>query len=427
MEKTENPGKNDGKIEEEAKDSAALESAKQSEAASLESQEDEAQKDGLDSSSKVTESSLDQEAQESNEAAQEGEAKAASEAAQENPKEEASQDPAKDSMEASPEDGQSNEGGQEASNEEKPKEEVLVGVAALGQGEPKVIATDEKAAAAEGEKKEVKKEPKQESEMVKWLKATMARDATRIWSAVAMIGALVIVLGINSLTLTWAVMGILYLIAMNEGALLHRTSFGLASFCMAVLLWIGLYFSSNSLAVVGCVLCVVALYLIKDSSDSSGKRILPFIYPTLPFVAIYVIYSEYGVWFLVWLLLAVSVADVCAYYGGKRFGSTPLCTASPNKTWEGAVCGLVLGVAVGTITGIGIFDGFFCSLFATIFIIVLSMIGDLLESALKRRAEVKDSSNILPGHGGLLDRIDAIMFGAVAMLLVLSIMEMYKQ
>ena len=53
MEKTENPGKNDGKIEEEAKDSAALESAKQSEAASLESQEDEAQKDGLDSSSKA--------------------------------------------------------------------------------------------------------------------------------------------------------------------------------------------------------------------------------------------------------------------------------------------------------------------------------------------------------------------------------------
>lgn len=416
MEKTENPDKNDSKIEEEAKDSAALESAKQTEAAELESKEVEAQKDMLDHLSKATESSLDQEVQ------------AASETTQENPKEEASQDPAKDSVGANPEDAQlAKEGGQEASNEGKSKEEVLVGVAALGQGEPKVIATDERAAEGEGEKKEVKKEPKQESEMVKCLKATIARDATRIWSAVAMVGALVIVLGINSLTLTWAVMGILYLIAMNEGALLHRTSFGLASFCMAVLLWIGLYFSSNSLAVVGCVLCVVALYLIKDNSDSSGKRILPFIYPTLPFVAIYVIYSEYGVWFLVWLLLAVSVADVCAYYGGKRFGSTPLCTASPNKTWEGAVCGLVLGVAVGTITGIGIFDGFFCSLFATIFIIVLSMIGDLLESALKRRAEVKDSSNILPGHGGLLDRIDAIMFGAVAMLLVLSIMEMYKQ
>ena len=415
MEKTENPSKNDGKIEEESKDSTALESAKQAEATGLESKEVEAQKDGLDPLSKATESSLDQEP------------KAASEATQENPKE-ASHDNAQDSGGTNLEDAQlAKDDGQEASSEEKSEEEVLVGVAALGQGEPKVIATDEKAAEDEGEKKEVKKEPKQESEMVKCLKATMARDATRIWSAIAMIGALVIVLGINSLTLTWAVMGILYLIAMNEGAFLHRTSFGLASFCMAVLLWIGLYFSSNSLAVVGCVLCVVALYLIKDNSDSSGKRILPFIYPTLPFVAIYVIYSEYGVWFLVWLLLAVSVADVCAYYGGKRFGSTPLCTASPNKTWEGAVCGLVLGVAVGTITGIGIFDGFFCSLFATIFIIVLSMIGDLLESALKRRAEVKDSSNILPGHGGLLDRIDAIMFGAVAMLLVLSIMEMYKQ
>ena len=408
MEKTENPGKNDGKIEEEAKDSTTLESAKQAEATGLESKEVEAQ-----------------EARESSEA--EGEPKAASEATQENPKE-ASHDNAQDSGGTNLEGAQlAKDDGQEASSEEKSKEEVLVGVAALGQGEPKVIATDEKAAEDEGEKEEVKKEPKQESEIVKCLKATMARDSTRIWSAIAMIGALVIVLGINSLTLTWAVMGILYLIAMNEGALLHRTSFGLASFCMAVLLWIGLYFSSNSLAVVGCVLCVVALYLIKDNSDSSGKRILPFIYPTLPFVAIYVIYSEYGVWFLVWLLLAVSVADVCAYYGGKRFGSTPLCTASPNKTWEGAVCGLVLGVAVGTITGIGIFGGFFCSLFATIFIIVLSMIGDLLESALKRRAEVKDSSNILPGHGGLLDRIDAIMFGAVAMLLILSIMEMYKQ
>ncbi|RDU59987.1 phosphatidate cytidylyltransferase [Helicobacter sp. MIT 14-3879] len=252
------------------------------------------------------------------------------------------------------------------------------------------------------------------------------QDSARVWSALGMLVAVIIVLSINNTVLTWVVMGIIYLLAMQEGANLYRIQLNLFSLCMAVLLWIGLYFSANSFAVVTCVLCIVSLYCIKDNADSHIRHLFPFIYPSLPFAAIYVIYSEYGVGFLAWLIATICIADIFAFYGGKKFGKTQLSPASPKKTVEGAICGIVAGVLIGSIFGIGIFGGFSIAVLGSSFIVVLSIIGDLLESALKRRAEIKDSGTLLPGHGGILDRTDALMFGAVGMLLILSFLEMYR-
>jgi phosphatidate cytidylyltransferase len=126
-----------------------------------------------------------------------------------------------------------------------------------------------------------------------------------------------------------------------------------------------------------------------------------------------------------WLLLAIAalvwVADIAAYFAGKRFGKHKLAPAvSPGKTWEGVAGGLV-GVAVyGAIlcavavrwdTPIDrVFEpgGGIPAIIAMLVLTAVSVVGDLFESWMKRGAGLKDSSRLLPGHGGILDRIDAL-------------------
>ena len=106
------------------------------------------------------------------------------------------------------------------------------------------------------------------------------------------------------------------------------------------------------------------------------------------------------------------MADVAAYFSGRAFGKHKLAPAiSPGKTWEGAI-----GAAVGVVVyGIALRLAFgFAPLSLPLWVLCLlgvtaiSIVGDLFESMLKRQAGIKDSSNVLPGHGGVLDRIDSL-------------------
>ena len=121
-----------------------------------------------------------------------------------------------------------------------------------------------------------------------------------------------------------------------------------------------------------------------------------------------------------WLLFALagtSASDTGAYAVGRLFGRhrmTP--TLSPNKTWEGAAGGLVASVAammaVGALFELGVKP--WEHAVVALVVALLAQAGDLFESFLKRQAEVKDSGSIMPGHGGLLDRIDSILFALPA-------------
>ena len=118
------------------------------------------------------------------------------------------------------------------------------------------------------------------------------------------------------------------------------------------------------------------------------------------------------------LILSIWINDTMAYLVGSFIGKTPFSKISPKKTWEGTAGGAVLCVGVMTLIGyyIGIYKMEVWIVIAAIAAIV-GTLGDLLESKLKRMAEVKDSGRILPGHGGFLDRFDSLLLATPAVYL----------
>lgn len=135
--------------------------------------------------------------------------------------------------------------------------------------------------------------------------------------------------------------------------------------------------------------------------------------------ALVLLFVEFGAWCLVSMMALIWFADIAAYFTGRAFGKRKLAPAvSPGKTWEGAIGG-VLAAAIWT-TATAALPGSFGALLAqhwslpAVFLLAcllaaISIVGDLFESLLKRRAGVKDSSRLLPGHGGVYDRIDALL------------------
>lgn len=117
------------------------------------------------------------------------------------------------------------------------------------------------------------------------------------------------------------------------------------------------------------------------------------------------------------LIASVVVSDSAQYYSGRRFGRRPLAPKiSPKKTIEGAIGGLVIGTVFVTVAGQWVFPGARPVVLGLlgVAVVVLGICGDLFESRLKRAAGVKDSSGLIPGHGGVLDRIDALLFAVPA-------------
>ncbi|MDE3078731.1 MAG: phosphatidate cytidylyltransferase [Paracoccaceae bacterium] len=122
-----------------------------------------------------------------------------------------------------------------------------------------------------------------------------------------------------------------------------------------------------------------------------------------------------GPW-LFWLIVVVITTDIAGYFGGRLIGGPKFWPrVSPKKTWSGTVAGWIGAAAVGalfaryTSAGLGL-------IWISAVLSLASQMGDITESAIKRRAGVKDSSHLIPGHGGLLDRFDGLLGAALAML-----------
>ncbi len=118
---------------------------------------------------------------------------------------------------------------------------------------------------------------------------------------------------------------------------------------------------------------------------------------------------------LVWVFIIVWATDIGAFFAGRAIGGPKLAPSiSPVKTWEGVAGGLLAGLLMGTIAHFWFFRELPLKLALPLAAVmtVVGILGDLTESALKRSAGAKDAAKILPGHGGLLDRLDSLLFNA---------------
>jgi len=131
---------------------------------------------------------------------------------------------------------------------------------------------------------------------------------------------------------------------------------------------------------------------------------------------------------VLFLLILIWAADIGAYFAGKFFGKNKLCPdVSPGKTLEGVYGGIALTQVVAITyvyitTQTPLLNDFLVFSFLALSVSLMSVLGDLFESVLKRIAEVKDSGNILPGHGGLLDRIDSLTSSAPLFVILFTLL-----
>jgi phosphatidate cytidylyltransferase len=153
-----------------------------------------------------------------------------------------------------------------------------------------------------------------------------------------------------------------------------------------------------------------------DALGSIAIALFPALYLGLPIGAMLAIRERLGAPGLFLLMLTIIASDTAQYYTGRALGRRPLAaTISPKKTIEGAAGGVVVGTAV--LAGVGAWwlavpIGLPARLALGILVVAAGIAGDLFESLLKRSAGIKDSSSLIPGHGGILDRIDALLFAA---------------
>jgi len=127
-----------------------------------------------------------------------------------------------------------------------------------------------------------------------------------------------------------------------------------------------------------------------------------------------------GVWAGVYLGTVVWMTDSAAFFTGRQIGGEKLAPdISPSKTWSGAAGGLALGTGAGLVVWLLVTDSpWWIGLLLAATISLLGQLGDLGESALKRHFRIKDSGDLIPGHGGLMDRLDSLTFGILLVLLV---------
>ena len=131
--------------------------------------------------------------------------------------------------------------------------------------------------------------------------------------------------------------------------------------------------------------------------------------------------GEYGMVWLIWLLLVVVVTDIAGYFAGRLIGGPKFWPRiSPKKTWSGTIAGWIAAALIGVI-----FRQFTTAgpdlPWISAGLALASQMGDIAESAIKRHMGVKDSSHLIPGHGGVLDRFDGLLGAALLMLLVAQV------
>ena len=186
--------------------------------------------------------------------------------------------------------------------------------------------------------------------------------------------------------------------------------------------------SAQQLLILGCGWWALALLLVQGYPSSAilwGHTLTRLLMGLLVLVPTWlaltlVRFQPEGAWLVLMMTAIVATADIGGYFAGRRFGKRKLAPAvSPGKTLEGFVGGLLSNIVLAFLIACFSDIGIWLLLAIVVPTSLFSVLGDLLESMVKRHADVKDSGNILPGHGGILDRVDSITAAAPVFALAL--------
>ncbi len=248
----------------------------------------------------------------------------------------------------------------------------------------------------------------------------MLKNLTSLQQRVITGIALLVLVGfigwVDNFFIMWAFLGVIYMFAFYEAMKLFKLSSASAYF-WAALLWACAYVYPNpdDLFFLVAILFGAAIAYLHNFDK---RLILPFLYPVSGILFFLILYQDFGVRSMLWLLVTVALADTGAYFTGKAIGKTKFSDTSPNKTLEGVFGGILIATIFGSYIGHDIAP-LWIAIVVTLVTATTSVFGDLFESYLKREAGVKDSGDILPGHGGILDRIDGYLFAAPMMVIAL--------
>lgn len=177
------------------------------------------------------------------------------------------------------------------------------------------------------------------------------------------------------------------------------------------------------------VLIFLLPILLKDKKMDYNINDALYIVGSLLFINIafnlILVIRNYSLNYLIYLLLITVITDTFALITGSYIGKNKLAPKiSPNKTIEGFIGGVLMGTFVATVFYYTVIDGnisIVILLFTTLFLSVVGQLGDLVFSSIKRTYDVKDFSNLIPGHGGILDRFDSLIFVTLAFILVMGL------
>ena len=244
---------------------------------------------------------------------------------------------------------------------------------------------------------------------------------SRYPTGLALLIAVVLIGFFHSPLVIGVALSVVFAVALYESL----TLFGLKQivwlYPAALLFWLAALFYPKPFELLFAAL-IIAASIVAYNQKHNLSIALPLLYPTAPLLFLYSLYIEYGISALAVLLVIVALCDIGAYYTGKKLGKNSFSPSSPNKTIEGVAGGITAGAIFGTIAAFSLLPiGFGAAFLIALAAAFASVFGDLFESFLKRQAGVKDSGKILPGHGGMLDRIDGYLFAGVVMLMGLHI------